>query len=129
MPKKKEKTEKYRSHLEEEVSKIMPSGTYESEKIEYEIPATTHNYTPDWTLGDIRIEVKGRFRDIDEAKKYLYVKRSNPDLDLRFIIQSEKTMMPKSKKTTMKQWLEKNGFLVYVWPNFPKKLLHIKNGQ
>lgn len=125
MSKKKEKT-KHRSKLEDEVSKIMPDGTYECEKIEYTIPATIHRYTPDFTTGEIRWEVKGRFRDIDEAKKYLYVKQSNPDIDLRFIISSEKTMMPKSKKTTMKEWLEKNGFVVYVWPNVPKKLLHIK---
>lgn len=127
MPKKKEKSGKYRSKLEDEVSKVMPDGTYECEKIEYTIPAKIHNYTPDFTTGDIRWEVKGRFRDIEEAKKYLYVKESNPELDLRFIIQSEKTMMPKSKKTTMKEWLEKNGFVVYVWPNVPKKCIFAKN--
>lgn len=127
MPKKKTKSKNYRSNLEEEVSKIMPNGTYECEKIEYTIPATTHNYTPDFTTGKIRWEVKGRFRDIDEARKYIFIKDSNPDIDLRFIISSEKTMMPKSKKTTMKGWLEKNGFTVYVWPNVPKKCIFAKN--
>lgn len=123
LAKRKEKT-KYRSKFEEEVDKWFGDrACYECEKIEYEKPSEKHFYTPDFTNGNVRYEVKGRFRDIDEAKKYLFIRDSNPDLDLRFIIASEKTMMPRSKKTTIKQWLEKNGFTVYVWGKMPKKLL------
>lgn len=115
---------KYKSHFELEISGKMPDESYEATELKYTIPATEHIYIPDWTVTatdghSIYLESKGRFRTKAEADKYLLVRDSNPDIDLRFIIQSDKTLMPRSKKTTMKQWLKKNGFVVYVWPNVP----------
>lgn len=122
--KKKKDTGKYKSHFELEMSYRMPEDSYECDELTYTIPATEHKYIPDWTVTasdghKIYLESKGRFRTKAEADKYLLVRDSNPGIDLRFVIQSEKTLMPRSKKTTMKQWLEKNGFKTYVWPNIP----------
>lgn len=122
--KKKADIGKYRSHFEMEVGEKMPKDSYESTELKYEIPATEHTYIPDFTTttssGDIvHWETKGRFRTKAEADKYIYVRDSNPDIDIRFIIMSKSTMMPRSKKTTMYEWLRKNGFTVYVFPNIP----------
>lgn len=115
---------KYRSHFELEVSQIMPENSYECTQLAYTIPAVERQYIPDFTITatdghTIHFECKGRFRTKAEADKYLYVVNSNPDIDLRFIIMDKKTMMPRSK-TTMYDWLKKNGIKTYVWPNIPK---------
>lgn len=132
MSKKKSKEElgKFRSHFEMTVAEKMPDNScYECEEVEYKIPEEPHKYTPDFVITakdghKVYLEVKGRFRTKAEADKYIHIRNSNQNMDLRFIIMDAKTLMPRSKKTTMKQWLEKNGFTVYVWPNIPnlKKL-------
>lgn len=122
---------KYRSHFEMEVAKKMPDNTYEIEEISYEVPAKTHKYKPDFTLTDENgnktyIEVKGRFRSKEEADKYLNIRSSNENIDLRFIIMDKKTLMPNCKKTTIAEWLKKNGFVYYIWPDIPKKIINMK---
>lgn len=120
---------KYKSHFELEVSEKLGDENYEVSEVEYEEPAVSHKYTPDFTITTtdghtVHFETKGRFRTKSEANKYIWVRDSNPEIDLRFIIMDKKTLMPRSKKTTMYNWLLKNGFTVYVWPDIPniKKL-------
>lgn len=120
---------KYKSHFEMEVAEKLGGDNYEVSELEYEEPAVKHKYTPDFSTvaqdgHTIHWETKGRFRTIAEAKKYLYVRDSNDGIDLRFIIMDKKTLMPRSKKTTIFSWLTKNNFEVYVYPNLPnfKKL-------
>lgn len=131
MARKKKKTDtgKFRSHFELDASEKLGADNYEVAELTYTIPAEDHKYIPDFTTTaqdghDIHWETKGRFRTKTEADKYIYVRDSNPGIDIRFVIMSDKTLMPRSKKTTMKEWLERNGFTVYVWPNIPniKKL-------
>ncbi len=120
---------KFKSHFELEVSEKLGDENYEVSELQYEIPAEPHKYVPDFTTTStdghlIYWETKGRFRTKSEADKYIWVRDSNPEIDLRFIIMDKKTLMPRSKKTTVYSWLVKNGFEVYVWPNIPniKKL-------
>lgn len=120
---------KFKSHFEVEVSDKLGKDNYEISELEYIVPAVKHLYTPDFTTiaqdgHQIFWETKGRIRNKTEADKYLYIKQSNPEIDLRFIIMDKKTLMPRSKKTTLHDWLVKNGFTVYVWPSIPniKKL-------
>lgn len=120
---------KFKSHFEVEVSDKLGADNYEVSELEYEIPATKHTYKVDFTLTSkdghqIYIECKGKPRSLEEMKKYIYVRDSNPDIDLRFVIMDKKTLMPRSKKTTLYDWLKKNGFAVYVFPDIPniKKL-------
>lgn len=122
--KKKVDTGKFRSHFELEASSKLGKDNYEVTELSYTIPAEQHKYIPDFTTTaqdhhQIHWETKGRFRTKAEADKYIYVRESNPGIDIRFVIMSDKTMMPRSKKTTMYEWLKKNGFQVYVWPNLP----------
>ena len=120
---------KFKSHFEVEVSDKLGADNYEVSELEYTEPAVKHRYIPDFTTvsqdgHNIYWESKGRIRNKAEADKYLYIRDSNPDIDLRFIIMDKKTLMPRSKKTTLYEWLKKNGFTVYVFPDIPniKKL-------
>lgn len=120
---------KFKSHFELEVSEKLGDENYEVSELEYEEPAVKHKYVPDFTTvaqdgHNIYWELKGRLRTLEEGKKYIWVRDSNPEIDLRFIIMDKKTLMPRSKKTTLYEWLKKNGFTVYVFPDIPniKKL-------
>lgn len=121
---KKADTGKFKSHFELEASEKLGADNYEVAELSYTIPAELHKYIPDFTTTaqdghSVHFETKGRFRTKAEADKYIFVRDSNPGIDIRFVIMSDKTLMPRSKKTTMKDWLVKNGFQVYVWPSVP----------
>lgn len=129
MSKKKRDYGKFKSHFELEVAERLGDENYEISELEYEEPAVKHKYVPDFTTvaqdgHNIFWELKGRLRTLAEGKKYILVRDSNPEIDLRFIIMDKKTLMPRSKKTTLYEWLKKNNFLVYVYPDIPniKKL-------
>jgi len=107
---------KYRSEFEKRLHlNTFPDWDYESCKITYTEPATLREYTPDFTRVidgiTVHIEAKGRFRTLDEARKYLYIRDGLSDNEkLVFVIGSKKTKMPRCKKLTIASWLEKNGF-------------------
>jgi hypothetical protein len=80
------------------------------EKIEYEVPAKKHKYTPDFTLPNgIRIEAKGYLTAEDRAKMKR-VKASNPFLDIRFVFGRASNKLNKESPTTYAMWAEDNGF-------------------
>lgn len=104
----------FKSGLEETISsQIKERGIdvkYESEKIPYIIPASTHTYNPDFKLPNgIFVETKGRFVAADR-KKHLLVKSQNPELDIRFVFSNSKNKITKSSKTSYGDWCDKNGF-------------------
>ena len=83
---------------------------YECIKIGYRVPASKHKYNPDFVLPNgIVIEVKG-YMELADRKKYLAIKQSNPDIDLRFVFQKPNTRIGPRSKTTYAMWAEKNGF-------------------
>jgi hypothetical protein len=83
--------------------------SYESKVLEYEIPASTHCYTPDFILGEMIIEAKGYLSSEDRTKMKL-VKASNPGLDIRFVFQRASNKLNKRSSTTYAAWAEKYGF-------------------
>jgi len=104
----------FKSGLEETISQqIELQGIkveYETEKVPYIIPASNHNYSPDFKLPNgIRVETKGRFVAADR-KKHLLVKEQNPNLDIRFVFSNSKNKISKNSKTTYGDWCEKNGY-------------------
>ena len=109
--KKKKKTSKYRSGLEEQVAKLLEGlgidYEYESTKIAYTI---SHNYNPDFILPNkhVILETKG-YWDKDDRRKIKAVKEQNPDLDIRMIFQSPYNTISKKSKTTYAQYCEKLG--------------------
>ena len=63
----------FKSGLEENISQqIGDKGIevlYETEKVQYIVPASTHTYHPDFKLPNgIRVETKGRFVAADRKK-------------------------------------------------------------
>ena len=104
----------FKSGLEENIStQIENKGIevkYESEKVNYIVPASKHTYNPDFKLPNgIFVETKGRFLAADR-KKHLLVKEQNPQLDIRFVFSNSKNKISKNSKTTYALWCEKNGF-------------------
>ena len=89
-----QKSKGHRSGLEtrihEQLSAQDIDGEYEQHDLKYIVPETSHTYTPDFKLPNgIFIESKGWFLPADR-KKHLLIKEQNPDIDLRFVLQSPK---------------------------------------
>jgi hypothetical protein len=58
----------------------------------------------------IVLEVKGRFT-LDDRKKHLFLRKSNPDLDVRFVFNNPNSKLYKGAKSTYADWCSKHGFL------------------
>ncbi len=69
------------------------------------------SYLPDYIIkkNGIIIEAKG-YLDAACCKKMLAVKRSNPDLDIRFVFQNSNGKRNKRAKLKNWEWAEKHGF-------------------
>jgi hypothetical protein len=104
----------FKSGLEENISSQIESKgiavEYETEQIPYIIPASEHNYHPDFKLPNgIRVETKGRFL-LADRKKHLLIKEQHPEMDIRFVFTNSKNKINKKSKTTYGIWCEKHGF-------------------
>lgn len=97
----------YRSGLEVSVDEQLraaghPFG-YETEKIPYIKPSTSHKYTPDFVLSNgtktIYVETKGIW-DSDDRKKHLLIRKQHPELDIRFVFSRSKAKIRKGSLTT-----------------------------
>jgi hypothetical protein len=67
-------------------------------------------YTPDFILDNgIIIEAKGLL-DSDSKRKMIVVKKTYPDLDIRFVFWNAKKKIPPTKQTHG-EWATKNGFI------------------
>ena len=101
---------------------------YESEKLAYIIPASSHVYTPDFIITTTKskktlfIETKGWFKPVDR-KKHLLVRDSNPNLDIRFVFQNPNARISKNSKTTYAKWCDKNGF-IYAKGSIPPEWIN-----
>jgi hypothetical protein len=116
----------YRSGLEETVDALLKQNNidaeYEKHKVQYSIPTSYHEYTPDFRLPNgIFIETKGRFV-IEDRKKHLLIKQQHPELDIRFVFQNSKNRIRKGSPTTYADWCKKHGFL-YADKTIPQEWL------
>jgi hypothetical protein len=100
----------YRSKLEEQVAADLGNQglayQYESEKFRY-VPFH-RNYTPDFKVGNVYIEVKGWWPPA-ERTKFLAVLVSNPGLRIFVALQRPFAMLNKKSKTTLAEWCQKHG--------------------
>lgn len=104
----------YRSGLENETAKHIKSKgakvLYETSKIHYTVPETSHVYTPDFILPNgIIIESKGRFV-IEDRKKHILIRQQHPDKDIRFIFTRSSAKLYKGSKSTYADWCIKHNF-------------------
>jgi hypothetical protein len=105
----------YRSGLEEKIgAQIKEAGhevRFETFKVPYIMPASSHNYTPDFVLDNgIVIEGKGIF-DASDRAKHLLLRAQYPELDIRFVFTRSKAPINPGSKTTMAMWCTKHGIL------------------
>lgn len=102
--------EQYRSKLEEKVAALLPVVMYETDKIKYTVPASTHTYTPDLKLRDnVFIEVKGRLMP-SERKKHLLIQAQHPEIEIMFFFDKSQNKIYKTSKTTYADWCDTNNF-------------------
>lgn len=108
---------RYRSKSEERVAghlrELGVPHLYEPKdrKVSYQVERTA-TYLPDFVLTDTDtiLEVKGYLTSSDRSK-YIRIKKSNPDIDIRFVFDRASNKLNKTSKTTYAQWAEKHGFL------------------
>lgn len=106
----------FRSGLEDKIaeqfrSKGRGDGEYEQHKLRYTTPPTEHKYTPDFKLRDgVFLETKGYFTP-EDRKKHLFIRESNPGIEVRFVFSRSAAPIRKGSKTTYADWCRKHGFL------------------
>ena len=100
----------YRSGLEADVAEQLDTAgiayEYETRRLPYKVDA---KYVPDFIIGDMIIECKGRFTSEDRRKMRL-VKEQHPELDIRFVFSRSSSKINKGSKTTYAAWCDKYGF-------------------
>lgn len=114
--KKKRIPKPYRSWLEYNLHKgALSRLPYEPKQVLYDVIKRNRRYTPDFIArGDLLIEAKGRFRDSNEAQKYIQIK--NNGYEVCFIFQNPKTPLAWAKKRkdgtkcTHGEWASGHGF-------------------
>lgn len=108
----------FRSGLEQQISESLKKAKvkfgYETEKLDYTIPASNHTYTPDFIFdkkdgGKMYVETKGRWT-LDDRKKFDYIFDQHPDIDLRFVFQNPNAKLYKGSKTTYAAYCDKRGW-------------------
>lgn len=96
---------------------------YEDTKLPY---TTFHTYTPDFTLYGksdkiIYIEAKGNL-DNESKRKMAIIKKTYPELDIRFVFQRD-NFIRKGSKTTYSMWADSHGFPCCVGEDIPEEWL------
>ena len=120
----------YKNEFEYNLGQILPAYSYESKKLDYIIQA---KYNPDFISKAhdwLYIEAKGYFiGGSTEARKYIWVKRSNPEIELLFIFANPNKKAYSSCRIrkdgsmlTMGEWAAKNGFAFVSHDKVPKIL-------
>lgn len=106
----------WRSGLEERVADSLSARRvlfeYETETLEYLVPAVVRRYTPDFIVHTksgkvIYVETKGRWTREDRAKMAIVIQQ-HPDKDIRMVFQNPNTKIAKGSKTTYAAWCEKH---------------------
>ena len=116
----------YDSGFEKELHEGPLKGAlYHPTKINYLIPARYAKYEPDFQIGNLLIECKGRIRNAAEANKYRHINTELKDTqwELVFILQNPDLPMPGAKKRkcgtkrSHSEWLDSLGIRWYSAEN------------
>ncbi len=106
---------RFRSKFEADVAADLSARgipfAHESVRLLYDTPRL---YIPDFTfegrLGIFHVESKGYF-PLEDRRKMLEIKRSNPEVDVRIVFQNASTKLSRAKGSiTYAQWADRNGF-------------------
>lgn len=125
----------YRSKLEEDVATDLNNNKVEFDyepkwgKLDFVIPAKSSTYLPDFYIKTrsgktIIVECKGIWV-YEDRYKHLLIKRSRPDLDIRFVFSNSKNRIRKGSKTTYADICEGKGrgyFKGVTWKYADKRI-------
>jgi hypothetical protein len=108
----------YRNPSEKFLGTLLQEGgvpfSYEGFKIEYEVPARTAKYLPDFFIEgtSIILEYKGWFgrSGAKERQKLILLKQQHPHLDIRLVFSDARKKIYKGSPTTYASWADENGF-------------------
>jgi len=108
---------------------------YEAFKVPYTQPAKDRLYLIDFVIPNgIIIEAKGRWETADR-QKFVMIKDSWPDLDIRFVFSRSASTISKTSRTTYADYCESHGWqyadkaVPYAWieePKNPKSIAAIR---
>lgn len=129
---------RYRSKSEERVAghlnELGVAYQYEPKdgKVTYKVERTA-SYLPDFVLtaSGVILEVKGYLTSSDRSK-YIRIKESNPDVDIRFVFDRATNKLNKTSKTTYAEWATKHGFLwceKIIPPNWIERAKHARTAS
>ena len=77
------------------------------------------NYLPDFIIGTLIVEAKGRFTS-EDRKKHLAVKEMNPDRDIRILFQRDQKIS-KNSKTYYSNWCIKYNIPYAIGESVPEE--------
>lgn len=113
---------KYKSKFEKLFAETLTNKRikfkYEPDRIKY---TSIRHYVPDFKIGKLYIETKGRFTSFDRAK-HLLIKEQHPELDIRFVFMNPYNKLYKGSNTTYAEWCDKHGFK-WAHAQLPKEWL------
>lgn len=75
-------------------------------------------YIPDFIIGKLIVEVKGRFTAQDR-KKHVSVHELHPDKDIRILFQRDQKL-GKGSRTTYSEWCDKKGIIYAFGETIPE---------
>jgi hypothetical protein len=119
---------KFEGRVYDDLLERNHSGSYEPHKIDYIVPETYRTYTPDIVLDNgICIECKGWF-PLKDRKKMVFVRSSNPTLDIRFIFMDADVKIRKNSPTTLGTWATNHSFM-WARETIPESWINEKETQ
>lgn len=127
----------YRSGFEKAMAELLSSHgitfSYETGTIAYASPVRGadcgacgskrvqkhRKYLPDFRVGRIVLETKGKFTSADRTK-FLAIKASNPTVDLRLVFQRDNKLR-RNSESHYSDWAKAHGFKYHVGLKLPAK--------
>ncbi len=121
------KKAKYDSYFEETLHKgALSKCQFHPKRVPY-IIHWEREYEPDFKVGNVLIEAKGRFRDRMEANKYLWIRQALPKgTELVFVLMNAKASMPGSRRRkngtrySISEWCDRHDFVWYTPRTTPR---------
>lgn len=99
--------------------------TYEPYKIQYTIPESKHNYTPDFVVSNVIFELKGRWTR-EDRKKILYIHSQHSNkYNLIMVFQNENLPIYKGSKVTYAKFCQKMNINYINYKQLYNKLVEI----
>lgn len=111
----------YRSGFEERFQQLCLDEfgwtfPYETDRIKFTIPESTHTYTPDFTVAkNIYIETKGIWSTADRKKAKL-IAEQHPTITILYVLYRNQKLSKKST-TTYLDWAKKAGLDACLFSN------------